>query len=113
MKNNNLLKLLTLIEYIFAFSVTYTVFTLHAPLLLSGIMIIFAIFILLQALDNTDKINNIGQYNPNNKKPNYHINNEPHYNNNNMYDDDNPHLNNKPNYQDNNNDDDFNPLMDD
>ena len=72
---NTVLKFKTFLLYVITFCLGYAVVTLNLHFFPSVIISMLAFYVFFQALDNTDKLNNIGQYNPNkNPKNNNHHN---------------------------------------
>jgi len=84
---NAVFKFKTFLLYVITFCLGYAVVTLNLHFFPSVIISMLALYVFFQALDNTDKLNNIGQYNPNkNPKNNNHHNH---------YDDDDEYHHNK------------------
>lgn len=72
---NTVLKFKTFLLYVITFCLGYAVVTLNLHFFPSVIISMLALYVFFQALDNTDKLNNIGQYNPDkNHKNNSHHN---------------------------------------
>lgn len=69
--NNYLIKIKTAAEFVITFCLVYFTFTYPIPFFFSAIMLIVALFVFMQALDNVDTINNFGNKN----KPQHDTNN--------------------------------------
>lgn len=61
--NNYLIKIKTAAEFVITFCLVYFTFTYPIPFFFSAIMLIVALFVFMQALDNVDTINNFGNKN--------------------------------------------------
>lgn len=79
--NNYLIKIKTAAEFVITFCLVYFTFTYPIPFFFSSVLLIIALFVFMQALDNVDTINNFGSKN----KP-QHNNNNVHTDNSNLND---------------------------
>ena len=61
--NNYLIKIKTAAEFVITFCLVYFTVTYPIPFFFSAIMLIIALFVFMQALDNVDTINNFGSKN--------------------------------------------------